>query len=75
MPFPDRFATVREASDQLGYSVQHVRSLLRSGDLKGEKIGRDWVIDQASLDHMLTAAETVPMLLDGGVVYNQKGSQ
>lgn len=41
--------TVKEASEKLGLSEGQVRRLLRKDTLKGEKIGRDWLV--LSLEH------------------------
>ena len=41
--------TVKEASEKLGFSEGQVRRLLRKDTLKGEKIGRDWLV--LSLEH------------------------
>jgi excisionase family DNA binding protein len=36
--------SVKEASDKLGLSQGQVRRLLRKDEIKGEKIGRDWLV-------------------------------
>jgi excisionase family DNA binding protein len=36
--------TVKEASEKLGLSPGRIRRLLRKDELKGEKLGRDWVV-------------------------------
>jgi excisionase family DNA binding protein len=41
--------TVKEASAKLGLSEGQVRRLLRKDTLKGEKLGRDWLV--LSLDY------------------------
>jgi len=41
--------SVEEAAKRLGLSVQHVRYLLAKKDIKGKKLGRDWVV--LSLDY------------------------
>ncbi len=41
--------TVKEASEKLGLSPGQVRRLLRKDELKGEKLGRDWLV--LSLDY------------------------
>lgn len=33
----------------LGCTVQHVRLLMRKGDIRGEKLGRDWLADSSSV--------------------------
>jgi hypothetical protein len=35
---------VVEAAKYLGLSEQHVRYLLAKGDVKGKKLGHDWVV-------------------------------
>jgi len=41
--------TTQEAAKLTGYNVEHIRRLVRSGKLKAQKLGRDWVIDRTSL--------------------------
>lgn len=41
--------TVKEASEKLGISPGQVRRLLRKDEIKGEKLGRDWLV--LSLDY------------------------
>jgi excisionase family DNA binding protein len=36
--------TVKEASEALGLSPGQIRRLLRKDEIKGEKLGRDWLI-------------------------------
>lgn len=36
--------STKEAAVRLKISVDHVRKLLESGELKGKKLGRDWVV-------------------------------
>lgn len=36
--------SVSEASRKLGLSEQHIRYLLSKGDIKGKKLGHDWVV-------------------------------
>ena len=42
--------SVSEASQQTGYSVFHLRDLIRSGTLKAKKTVTVWQIDKASLE-------------------------
>ena len=44
-----RLVSVHDASDTLGYTPQYIRGLLRSGKLKGQKVGNQWVIEVAEL--------------------------
>ena len=39
-----------EAARVMGCTVQHVRLLIRKGEIGGEKIGRDWLADRASVE-------------------------
>lgn len=41
--------TVQEAARRLGRSIEQVRRYLREGKLRGERIGGQWFIDEASL--------------------------
>jgi len=36
--------SVKEASTKLGISERHLRSLLEKGEIKGKKLGHDWVV-------------------------------
>ncbi len=36
--------SVKDASEKLSLSPVQVRRLLRKGDIKGQKLGRDWVV-------------------------------
>jgi excisionase family DNA binding protein len=36
--------SVKEASEKLGLSEGQVRRLLRKNEIKGEKLGRDWLV-------------------------------
>jgi excisionase family DNA binding protein len=41
--------SIREAAERLSISQQHARYLLAKGDIKGKKLGHDWVV--LSLDY------------------------
>ena len=41
--------SVQEAAVKMGLSEQYLRALLANGEVKGRKLGRDWVI--LSLDY------------------------
>ena len=41
--------SVREAATKIGISERQIRFLLEKGEVKGKKIGRDWVV--LSLDY------------------------
>lgn len=40
----------QDAASAMGCTVQHVTRLCRSGLIRGRRIGRAWLVDQASLD-------------------------
>jgi excisionase family DNA binding protein len=41
--------STNEAAQKLGLSPDHVRRLVRDGEIKGKKLGHDWVV--LSLDY------------------------
>jgi len=41
---PFEMYSVKEASGKLGISDSHCRRLLESGQIKGKKLGHDWVV-------------------------------
>ena len=42
--------TVNEVSTQIKVTDQHIRSLLRKGDLKAEMVGKQWIIHQDAVN-------------------------
>lgn len=36
--------SVKEAAQKIGVSERHLRSLLEKGQVKGKKLGHDWVV-------------------------------
>ncbi len=44
--------SVKEAAKYSGYSVQYLRRLLRSGGLKGQKIGQLWLIEMRGIENL-----------------------
>ena len=44
--------TAKQAAHRLGLSVQRVRAMIAAGKLKADKVGRDWVIQESSLDNV-----------------------
>lgn len=56
--------TSAEVARTLGYTVQHVRRLVRQGDLRGQKLGRDWVIPRGSVENFVANKENVELPLD-----------
>jgi excisionase family DNA binding protein len=59
----DHFISSSEAAHRLGYTVQHIRRLIKQGDLKGAKIGRDWVVEAPSVDGLLLRRENLDLPL------------
>jgi hypothetical protein len=45
----DDMITVAEAGRRLGRSLEQVRRYLREGKLKGQRIGGQWFVEEASL--------------------------
>ena len=45
--------TTPQAANTLGYTVQHTRLLIRQGQLRAAKLGRDWMIDQDALNEFI----------------------
>ena len=44
-----KWISTGEASLKTGYTIVHIRRLLRSGEIAGQKWGRDWMVDLDSL--------------------------
>jgi len=44
--------TVKEAAEQLDYHPNHVRRMLQSGTMKGEKIGNYWFISRKEVQRI-----------------------
>lgn len=44
-----RFITTQQAAKELGYTLQHVRLLIRQGKIRAIKLGRDWVMQPDEL--------------------------
>jgi excisionase family DNA binding protein len=42
--------TTKEAAVRSGYSQDHIALLLRRGVLAGNKMGRDWFVDEKALN-------------------------
>jgi excisionase family DNA binding protein len=56
--FINRHITVQAAAEVTGYNIQYLRRMLRSGGLKGIKIGQMWLIDMDVLEAYLQRLET-----------------
>ncbi|MBI4199707.1 MAG: helix-turn-helix domain-containing protein [Chloroflexi bacterium] len=58
----NEYMTTPEASETLGYTIQHTRRLVREGRLQGAKIGRDWLILRESVAEYVTRSNTQPLI-------------
>ena len=58
-PIPDAL-TAREASERIGVSEQRVRTLLRSGALGGQQLGKQWLTTEAAVTAYLKDGPTQP---------------
>lgn len=45
----DDWITTRQGAELTGYSVQHIRELVTTGAVKGQRWGRDWQVSRRSL--------------------------
>lgn len=45
-----KLITTNEASSRLGLSLRRVQQLIKTGDLRAKKIGRDWLIDPDDME-------------------------
>lgn len=57
------FITTDDAAEQLRYTPQHIRRLVREGKLEGEKVGRDWLVTQDSVAKHLGERENYALPL------------
>lgn len=53
MPDLSGYFTPQAAAQRLDYSVEHVRRMLREGDLEGLKIGYMWLVSKESVEKYL----------------------
>jgi len=53
--------TTKDAAERLGYTVQHVRRLIREGRLRGSRVGRDWLVARDSVDRYVADRETLKL--------------
>lgn len=58
-----QYLTTEVAAQRLSYTPQHVCRLIRSGKLAGWKVGRDWLVTQASVDAHLVARDNYALLI------------
>ena len=45
-----QFISVKQASQEYGYSVSHIRNLLGRGIIDGEKFASVWMVDCGSME-------------------------
>lgn len=64
MPDESDYLTTEQTAEALGYTVQHVRRLAREGRLRGRKLGRDWLIEGASVASYLQSQATQELPLE-----------
>jgi len=50
--------SVREAASQLGFAPKTVRKFIKTGQLRGARIGREWRVDQDDLDLFVARRRT-----------------
>lgn len=67
----DLFISSAETATRLGYTVQHVRRLIKQGDLKGAKMGRDWLVEASSVDDFLLRRQNLTLPLSDEERYGQ----
>jgi excisionase family DNA binding protein len=54
----NKHVTVYAAAEVTGYNIQYLRRMLRSGKLKGIKIGQIWLIDMDAFKAYLMSVGT-----------------
>lgn len=59
------YVSTDDAAQQLQYTPQHTRRLVREGKLQGEKVGRDWIVRQESVDDYMAVRENFSLRLEG----------
>jgi len=65
----DGMITVAEAAKRLGRSLEQVRRYLREGKLKGQRIGGQWFVEEASLELRYQPSRgTAQRIREGSVV-------
>ncbi len=75
MPMATLLST-QQVADRLGVDTKTILRYLKSGKLKGSRIGREYRIPEDALMSLLEASSTVPVLRDSALVSvlaNQKG--
>ncbi len=57
MPDLADYMSTEEAARKLGFHIDHVRRLLREGDLEGIKVGITWLVSRKSVDAYIKRTE------------------
>lgn len=58
------YLTSSEVAERLGYTIQHVRRLIRQRRLDGLKKGRDWLVSTNSVEEWASRAEYLSLPLE-----------
>ena len=53
----DDLISLEEAADYSGLSASHIRLLVRSGEIHGKKIGRNWVTTRQAVDNYVARGQ------------------
>jgi len=57
----ERLITVHKSAEILGHTVQHIRLLIRQRKLKGQKIGRDWMLSSDAVFDYQAKTSSLPL--------------
>lgn len=71
----DNHVSIQTAAEYSGYDLQYLRRLLRTGSIKGLKIGQVWLVEIASLDAYLTQVRETNDRRYGPRVYHEYVSE
>jgi excisionase family DNA binding protein len=63
----DEVLTVEAAADWLGYGAEKTRRLIRTGEVRGEKVGRSWRVSRQELERYLERLMRQQKLEAGGI--------
>jgi excisionase family DNA binding protein len=55
----EEWITTRRAADLTGYTITHIRLLIRHGEIVGQKWGRDWQVNRDSLMSYLVKSKAL----------------
>jgi len=57
MPDLADYMTTEDAAKKLDFHIDHIRRMLRGGDLEGLKLGREWLVSKKSVEKYLKDTE------------------